>query len=68
MTAAAWPRLREVLRRAVETARLCCGIPDYDVYVRHLQAHHPERAVPTYAAFFRERQSARYGGMGGRCC
>ena len=59
MTAAAWPRLREVLRRAIETARLCCGIPDYDVYVRHLRAHHPERAVPTYAAFFRERQSAR---------
>jgi uncharacterized short protein YbdD (DUF466 family) len=52
----------------VQTARLCCGVPDYDAYVRHLRAHHPDRADPTYAAFFRERQAARYGGLGGRCC
>ncbi len=68
MTGAAWPRLREVWRRAVQTGRLCCGVPDYDVYVRHLRERHPDRPVPTYAAFFRDRQVARYGGMGGRCC
>lgn len=55
--------------RAVQTARLCCGVPDYEVYARHLRDHHPDRPIPTYAAFFRERQEARYGGkMGGRCC
>jgi len=53
---------------AVQTARLCCGVPDYDVYVRHLREHHPERAVPSYKEFFRERQVARYKGTGGRCC
>jgi uncharacterized short protein YbdD (DUF466 family) len=60
--------LRAVWRRAVETARLACGVPDYDVYVRHLRQHHPDRPVPTYAAFFQERQAARYSGLGGRCC
>lgn len=54
--------------RLVQTARLSCGVPDYDVYVAHLRAHHPERKIPTYAEFFRERQSARYKGTGGRCC
>jgi uncharacterized short protein YbdD (DUF466 family) len=54
--------------RAVQTARLCCGLPDYDAYVKHLRAHHPERAVPDFKTFFRERQVARYKGGGGRCC
>ncbi|RAN79919.1 hypothetical protein B5P43_11885 [Bacillus sp. SRB_336] len=55
-------------RWAVQTARLCCGVPDYDAYVKHLREHHPERAVPDYKTFFRERQLARYKGGGGRCC
>ena len=61
-------RLRAFGHWAVQTARLCCGVPDYDVYVRHLREHHPERPVPSYEAFFRERQVARYKGGGGRCC
>jgi uncharacterized short protein YbdD (DUF466 family) len=60
--------LRTFWRRLVQTARLSCGVPDYDVYVAHLRAHHPERRVPTYAEFFRDRQAARYKGTGGRCC
>ena len=55
-------------RWAVQTARLCCGVPDYDVYVAHLRKHHPDRAVPDYKEFFRERQIAHYRGGGGRCC
>jgi uncharacterized short protein YbdD (DUF466 family) len=55
-------------KRAVQTARLCCGVPDYDAYVQHLREQHPERAVPSYKEFFRERQVARYRGTGGRCC
>jgi len=47
---------------AVQTARLCCGVPDYDAYVKHLREHHPEREVPSYKEFFRERQVARYKG------
>ncbi|HET8763763.1 MAG TPA: YbdD/YjiX family protein [Rhodanobacter sp.] len=53
---------------AVQTARLCCGVPDYDTYVHHLREHHPERPIPSYAQFYRERTEARYKGGGGRCC
>jgi len=55
-------------RRAAQTARLCCGVPDYEGYLRHLREHHPERVVPSYAEFFRERQQAHYRGGTGRCC
>ena len=60
--------LRLFWQRMVQTARLCCGVPSYENYVRHLQKHHPERPVPSFEAFFRERQIARYRGTGGRCC
>jgi len=61
----------QLWRRAVQTARLMVGIPDYDTYVAHRRAHHPQEPVMSYAEFFRERQKARYGGEGGRigrCC
>lgn len=60
--------LQKLWQRLVQTARLSCGVPDYDVYVAHLRAHHPERRIPTYAEFFRDRQTARYKGTGERCC
>lgn len=60
--------LRQLWARAVQTARLCCGVPDYEVYVKHMRAHHPEREVSSYEDFFKERQVARYKGTGGRCC
>ena len=56
-------------RRLVQTARLACGLPDYDTYRAHMRLHHPDQPVMDYATFFRERQDARYGGKGGgRCC
>ncbi len=60
--------VRQGWQRLMQTARLCCGVPDYGAYVQHLRQHHPERDVPSYEAFFRERQIARYKGTGGRCC
>ena len=59
---------RKLWRRLLQTARLSCGVPDYEVYVAHLRHHHPERKIPSYAEFFRDRQAARYKGTGGRCC
>lgn len=60
---------RRVWRRLVQTARLCCGIPDYDNYVRHMLEKHPDREPMDYKTFFRERQEARFGGgKGFRCC
>ena len=54
-----------------QAARLMVGVPDYDTYVQHMRLTHPELPVMDYAAFFRERQEARYGGgdgRPGRCC
>lgn len=59
-------RLFDMMRR---TARLMVGIPDYDTYVRHMAACHPDQAPMDRTAFFRDRQQARYGGRnGGKCC
>ena len=55
-------------RRAVQTARLLIGVPDYDTYVAHVRARHPERPVMSYEEFFAERMRARYRNGGGRCC
>jgi uncharacterized short protein YbdD (DUF466 family) len=60
--------LRRVLRQCVAGARRVFGIPDYDAYVAHLRARHPDRTIPAPAEFFAERQRARYEGGGGRCC
>ena len=64
-----WSRLGMIWRRLVQTGRLVCGVPDYEVYRSHMRQHHPDKPVMDYASFFRERQQARYGGKGGgRCC
>ncbi|MFT3793052.1 MAG: YbdD/YjiX family protein [Rudaea sp.] len=60
--------LQQFWRRAVQTARLAIGVPDYDTYVLHLRRFHPERAVPSYEEFFRQRQDARYRNGGTRGC
>ena len=53
-----------------QTARLMVGLPDYDVYLTHMQEQHPDKTAMTYEEFFRERQDARYGGNRrmSRCC
>lgn len=64
-------RLRFLWGRAVQTARLMVGVPDYDTYVAHRKAHHLGEPVMSYTEFFRERQKARYATEKGRlrgCC
>jgi uncharacterized short protein YbdD (DUF466 family) len=56
------------LRRSAETARLMVGVPDYDAYLVHFAARHPEATALSRDAFYRERVVARYGGGGLRCC
>ncbi len=45
---------------STRTARLMIGVPDYETYVAHRQANHPDQPIMTYVEFFRERQQARY--------
>jgi len=49
-----------------QSLRLMVGLPDYQTYVAHMEATHPDREPMTYEAFFRERQEARYGGGRGK--
>ena len=54
-----------------QAAKMMVGLPDYDTYVAHMRATHPDQVAMTYEEFFRERQEARYGGGDGRigrCC
>ena len=51
-----------------QAARLAVGVPDYDTYVAHVRAHHPDRPPMDRAAFFAERMQARYGRGRSRCC
>jgi len=57
-----------LFNRVQQSARLMCGLPDYDAYVAHLRTVHPGKDVPSYERFFRERQDARYGRGMARCC
>jgi uncharacterized short protein YbdD (DUF466 family) len=61
-------RIARAWRALVAAARRIARIPDYDAYVAHLRAHHPERAIPGAANFFADRQQARYRTGGGSCC
>lgn len=55
-------------RYFTQSLRLMVGVPDYGTYLAHMKATHPDQAPMNYEQFFRERQAARYGAGGGRCC
>lgn len=64
-------KLKKLGKGLSHAGRMLVGMPDYDNYVAHLKARHPEREPMSYDEFFRERQEARYGGGKGRpfrCC
>ena len=64
-------RIKMMWSWSARTARLMVGIPDYDGYVAHRKAHHPDLPTMSYVEFFRERQAARYACEKGRfkgCC
>lgn len=61
-------RLAALWRKLKEGGALMVGVPDYDRYVAHMRAAHPELAPMTREAFVRARMEARYGGKGGGKC
>jgi uncharacterized short protein YbdD (DUF466 family) len=60
--------LRKLGSGAGKAARLMLGVPDYEAYAAHMRATHPDSAVMSREAFLRERQAARFGNGGLRCC
>lgn len=61
-------RLRRAWSFAARLARAAIGLPDYDAYLAHVRARHPDAAPMDRDAFFRERMQARYGRGRSRCC
>ena len=64
-------KVRHFLACVCDSARLMVGVPNYDAYVAHMAATHPDTSPMNYAEFFRDRQAARYGAArngGFRCC
>jgi uncharacterized short protein YbdD (DUF466 family) len=61
-------RLRMAWHTVSRSCRLMTGVPDYETYLAHCRAHHPERTPMTYAEFFRNRMAARYDGGRNGCC
>lgn len=64
-------RLQLIWRRAVETARLMVGVPDYENYVQHRRTAHSGEPIMSYEDFFRDRIEARYAVRKGKfrgCC
>ncbi len=51
-----------------ETFRSMVGVSSYAAYRAHMARAHPDAEPMDEVAFFRDRQQARYGGGGGRCC
>jgi uncharacterized short protein YbdD (DUF466 family) len=44
------------------------GAPEYERYVEHLRAHHPDVKPLPRDEFARQRLVERYGTPGARCC
>ena len=63
--------LRDVMKRAADTARLMVGLPDYEAYAAHRRSAHPGEPAMTREEFHRLATERRYGGGPdriGRCC
>ena len=49
-------------------ARRIIGVPDYECYIAHLQARHPDAPPVSREEFARQRLEDRYSRPGTRCC
>jgi uncharacterized short protein YbdD (DUF466 family) len=55
-------------KKILRALRLVIGAPDYERYVEHLHAHHPEQRLLTREEFADQRMKDRYSRPGSRCC
>jgi uncharacterized short protein YbdD (DUF466 family) len=60
--------LRVRVARALNVVRRIVGVTDYDRYVAHMRAHHPNETPLTCEQFTRERMVDKYSRPGSRCC
>jgi uncharacterized short protein YbdD (DUF466 family) len=58
---APWAAMRRGFQLTGQTLKLMIGVGDYDVYVKHMQEHHPDAKLMDYKEWYRNRVDARYG-------
>ena len=59
---------RDRIERAACVLRRIIGVPDYDRYVAHVNAHHPGAQPMSRDEFVKQRMIDKYSRPGGRCC
>jgi uncharacterized short protein YbdD (DUF466 family) len=60
--------LADVLSRIASVVRRVIGAPDYERYLKHVQAAHPGRKPLSHDEFVRDAMARRYGKGASRCC
>jgi uncharacterized short protein YbdD (DUF466 family) len=60
--------LRRLLAAAARITRAILGVPDYEAYLAHARAAHPDGTPQSRDEFFRERLEDRQTRPGSRCC
>ena len=60
--------VRDSMRRVAAVVRRIIGVPDYDTYVAHMSARHPDAVPLTAREFEITRMNDRYSRPGSRCC
>jgi len=58
----------EIVGKAAQTLRAIIGVPDYDRYVEHCRAHHPDASPMTRDQFAKDLLERKYSRPGTRCC
>jgi uncharacterized short protein YbdD (DUF466 family) len=59
---------RARISRAANIVRRIIGVPDYDRYLAHVHAHHPDSSPMTREEFVQQRLADKYSRPGARCC
>ena len=59
------PRWLDEVARGIKRI---CGMPDYEGYLAHLRARHPERPLPSEREYFDLYVKSRYSDGPTRCC
>lgn len=60
-----WSRIATLWQRLQQSFRLMVGVPDYQTYLEHMKAHHPDLTPMDAQTFYRHCVDARYPSAGG---
>ncbi len=60
--------IRATLKSTGDVIRRIIGVPDYDIYIRHVQDCHAGATPMTREEFEKSRLEDKYSRPGHRCC